>query len=124
MVKRLWVSLTQVCRVHKPLQPLGPVAVLLPLGGALLVHVGCDIWSQELCLQLTQRDVHQRSFGACAIGQTACVFTSRFLPQSLRIRNQLETDRQPGAHSGGPRYLVEGVGRVTVQLLIHCIQPV
>lgn len=70
MMKRVLLSLTKVFRVHETLQPPGPVAVLLSLGGALLVHVSCYIWSQELRLQLAQRNVDQRQFGACAIRQT------------------------------------------------------
>lgn len=45
-------------------------------------------------------------------------------PENQRRLSASQAAAQPGAASAGWRYLVEGGGRATVQLLIHCIQPV
>lgn len=71
---QILTELTFIVRGHETLQPLGPVAVLLPLHGALLVHVSRYVRGQKLRLQLTQRNVDQRKFGACAVCQTAGSF--------------------------------------------------
>lgn len=44
------------------------------MGGALLIHVGCDVRSQKLRLQLLQGDVDQGTFGTRAERQPARAF--------------------------------------------------
>lgn len=82
------------------------MAVLLPLGSALLVHVRRYVWSQKLRLQLTQGNVDQREFGAGAIGQTSGLVVSCFLIQTLRNRGQLvELVRGARLQVGGATWL-------------------
>lgn len=45
-------------------------------------------------------------------------------PENQRLVSDSQAAARPGAASAGWRYLAEGGSRATVQLLIHCIQPV
>lgn len=98
----MFPSLTFVLGGHEALQPLGPVTVLLPLGSALLVHVGRYIRGQKLRLQLTQGNVDQTKLGARAVRQTAGAFNATiviFSVQTLRKRDgYVEGDRQSITH--------------------------
>lgn len=127
---RMW-PLTFIVRGHETLQPLGPVTVLFTLGGALLIHVSCYVRGQKLRLQLTQGNVDQAKFGACAVRQTAGAFLTataiiiRFSVQTLRKRQVGSERHQPEDtwQWAGGGYLVIGVGGATVQLLLHSVQP-
>lgn len=86
------------------------MTVLLPLGSALLVHVGSYIRGQKLRLQLTQRNVDQTKFGARAVRQTAGAFNATiiityFSVQTLRKRDRyVERDGESITHTDMQRW--------------------
>lgn len=91
----LKAPLTFIVRRHETLQPLRPIAVLLSLGVAQLVHVSSDVRGQKLRLQLSQRNVNQRKLGACAVRQTAGAFiiTITAIITGFSVQRLLERDR-------------------------------
>lgn len=74
------------------------MTVLLSPGSALLVHVSCNVRGQKLRFQLTQRNIYQTKFGACAVRQTAFIITAAIIITIIRLSVQRlrKTDERDG----------------------------